>query len=64
MNLYDYIIHKELEKAQTEVIKRIIWNDPSLTYQQKTAWLNTINAYSKTKDLKDAIDLLTYLIGR
>ena len=64
MNLYDYIIHKRLEKAQTEVIKQMIWNDPSLTYQQKTAWLNTIDAYSKAKDMKDAIDLLTYLIGR
>ena len=64
MNLYDYIIHKGLEKAQTETIKHIIWNDHSLTYQQKAAWLNTIDAYSKTKDLKDAIDMLTYLMGR
>ena len=64
MNLHDYIIHKGLEKAQTEVIKQMIWSDPSLTYQQKTTWLNTIDAYSKVKDLKDAIDILTYLMGR
>lgn len=64
MNLYEYIAHKGLEKAQAEVIKQMIWNDPSLTYQQKNSWFNTIDAYSKAKDLKDAIDILTYLMGK
>ena len=40
---------------------------PEIIYdndQQKVAWLNTIDAYSKAKDMKDAIDLLTYLMKR
>ena len=64
MNLYDYIIHKGLEKAQTETIKQIIWNDISLSYQQKAAWINSIDAYSKAKDMKEACDLLAYLMRR
>lgn len=64
MNLYDYIIQKGLEKAQMEAIKQVIWNDISLSYQQKIAWIKSIDAYSKAKDMKDAIDILTYLMGR
>ena len=64
MNVYDYIIHKGLEKAQVDAIKQIIWNDMSLSYQQKVAWIMSIDAYSKAKDMKDAIDLLTYLMKR
>lgn len=64
MNLYDYIIHKGLEKAQTEAIKQIIWNDLGLSYQQKIGWLKTIDAYSRAKDMREAIDILTYLLGR
>lgn len=64
MNLYDYIIHKGLEKAQTEAIKQTIWNDIRLSYHQKAARINSIDAYSKAKDMKEACDLLAYLMRR
>ena len=64
MNLYDYIIHKGLEKAQTEAIKQVIWNDISLSYQQKVAWIRSIDTYSKAKEMKEAYDLLAFLMRR
>jgi len=58
MNLNDYIIQKGSEKAKTEIIKQMICNDISLSKQQKANWLNTIDAYSRAKDITD---LLTFL---
>lgn len=49
MNLNDYIIQKGLEKARVEIIKQMICNDMSLSYQQKASWLNVIDAYSKAR---------------
>ena len=58
MNLNDYIHQKGLEKTKTEIIKQMIYNDMSLSNQQKANWLNAIDAYSRAKDIND---LLTFL---
>ena len=58
MDLYNYIMEKGLEKARTEIIKQMICNDTSLSYQQKVSWLNAIDSYSKAKDI---CDFLTFL---
>ena len=58
MNLNDYITQKGLEKTKTEIIKQMIYNDMSLSNQQKVNWLNAIDSYSRAKDIND---LLTFL---
>lgn len=62
MNLHEYILYKSLEKASIENIKQAIRNDMSLSFQQKTTWLNIIDSYSIAKDIKDAYDILTFLM--
>ena len=42
MNLNNYIIQKDLEKAKTEIIKQMICNDMNLSNQQKNLTLLTL----------------------
>ena len=59
MNLYDCIIQKWLEKASLQSIREMLYNDMSLSFQQRNALLAAIDTYSKAKDVSDLLVILS-----
>ena len=59
MNLYDYIFQKGLEKASLQSVRQMLYNDTSLSLQQRNALLAGIDTYSKAKDVGDLLTILS-----
>ena len=61
MRFKNYILQKGLEKAKAEILKQIVFNDSTLSNQQKENFLNVIDSYSKVSDIKDILTFLNNL---
>lgn len=57
-DLQKFITQKGLEKASLETIKQAIRQDPQLSNDKKDFWLDVVDGYSISKDLRDLFDLL------
>lgn len=57
-DLMQYIIGKSLEKSSIEVIKQSIFQDTSLTQDQKTFWIGYLNGISIARDTQDILSIL------
>ena len=58
MNLNEYITKKGLEKATLQLIRQTLYNDTSLSLQQRNALLAVFDTYSKAKDVSDLLTIL------
>lgn len=57
-DLMQYIISKSLEKTSIEIIKQSIFQDPTLTQDQKVFWISYLNGVSIAKDTQDILSVL------
>lgn len=57
-DLMQYIISKSLEKSSIEIIKQSIFQDTSLTQDQKTFWIGYLNGVSIARDTQDILSIL------